>query len=598
MKSKRPGYKRTAYEYTLNTPKAKITKSKKDQVAKANHDVLMDSQNISDNIDQSIIVDIPESTRLQVCDSPSGHQPLTSTTIKPCHHRVSLRLAESIKDITSTHSPAAKRLKQKVDNETIDLSSFVQSDTTKYNEPNTVQHDSSKPLSTRHHTQTQQNECLVVEKNSISKTATTQKSTRKKGKRITPRFTTKRKPPVDRPISKCIKNTNDTTIPNVPVCDNVQSATLNIVQVAPGFTIPPLSNVTTESHHVTLESTENPHMEPITQNGSETDNSDIMNTLLKKRQKRSITRKTTDSRPSKQTACIGSPSITPDDTMTVVQNAVCNNVERIQPNNTLIKSTMVKEKSVIQQESTDLPSLTLTRSISNNITAVEYDLCPVTQKSAVCKKEKSTKKKRKRITPRFLTSKKTTSPLIVSPTEELIISPTEAITQSDNQLELSDGNMYTGQQEKEQEEPNNNPASAGIENYDANNNNNDHDDQSIQQSPARRIQRKKVGNPPDESIQPLPARRIQRKKASNLPVERVTYELWHPSHIIRNHTMFNELDVCLSIYSNAITNAIERETDDGVKNTLIKHRRLTRRRMMRAIMEVYVLDRIKERAEK
>ena len=82
----------------------------------------------------------------------------------------------------------------------------------------------------------------------------------------------------------------------------------------------------------------------------------------------------------------------------------------------------------------------------------------------------------------------------------------------------------------------------------------------------------------------------KRKPLSNKP--KLAYDLWQPRHIVRNYTMFSELDVCMSVYMNAITMAIEGEEDEKLKETLHVHKRLTRKRLMKGILEGYLVNQL------
>ena len=85
---------------------------------------------------------------------------------------------------------------------------------------------------------------------------------------------------------------------------------------------------------------------------------------------------------------------------------------------------------------------------------------------------------------------------------------------------------------------------------------------------------------------------IERKKLQSS--NKLSFDLWHPKHVKRNHKFFNELDVCMSTYMNIVNKSIQNLPvhDTVLRNTLDMHRRFTRKRMMNGILLGYTLEQL------
>ena len=89
----------------------------------------------------------------------------------------------------------------------------------------------------------------------------------------------------------------------------------------------------------------------------------------------------------------------------------------------------------------------------------------------------------------------------------------------------------------------------------------------------------------------------QRKKRCTT-TDKVSVDLWHPRHIVRDHTMLNELDICMSVCDQVFRDAMENESNEQIRKALNTHRKLTRKRIMRGIMEAHELERMNEEIER
>ena len=90
----------------------------------------------------------------------------------------------------------------------------------------------------------------------------------------------------------------------------------------------------------------------------------------------------------------------------------------------------------------------------------------------------------------------------------------------------------------------------------------------------------------------------QRKRKRRTTTDKVSVDLWHPRHIVRDHTMLNELDICMSVCDQVFHDAMENESNKQIRKALNTHRKLTRKEIMRGIMEAHELERMDEEIER
>ena len=90
----------------------------------------------------------------------------------------------------------------------------------------------------------------------------------------------------------------------------------------------------------------------------------------------------------------------------------------------------------------------------------------------------------------------------------------------------------------------------------------------------------------------------QRKRKRCITTDKVSVDLWHPRHIVRDHTMLSELDICMSVCDQVFRDAMENESNQRIRKALNTHRKLTRKRITRGIMEAHELERMNEEIER
>ena len=90
----------------------------------------------------------------------------------------------------------------------------------------------------------------------------------------------------------------------------------------------------------------------------------------------------------------------------------------------------------------------------------------------------------------------------------------------------------------------------------------------------------------------------KRKRRTTTDKVHVSVDLWHPRHIVRDHTMLNELDICMSVCDQVFRDAMENESNEQIRKALNTHRKLTRKRTMRGIMEAHELERMNKEIER
>ena len=62
--------------------------------------------------------------------------------------------------------------------------------------------------------------------------------------------------------------------------------------------------------------------------------------------------------------------------------------------------------------------------------------------------------------------------------------------------------------------------------------------------------------------------------------------------------MLSELDICMSVCDQVFRDAMENESNEQIRKALNTHRKLTRKRIMRGIMEAHELERMSEEIER
>ena len=599
MKSKRPGYK-GASEYTATTPKLKyipIQNRVMGSPTPNSDNEIVDSENVCANIDPSNHSPGIQSTEsLHNCDNDVtslSRQPLTST----CRSKITPRLFEVVNTSPSCHGSV------------LNFCDFV-------DELPEIQASSPLLLSST----TSDIPCYVPEKsveppavqNSVHKSEI---KSREKRKTITPRFTTgKKRKSHDKTTATITENTtskvqsvcdsddNKTETEIDDSCQNsvalAQESPGNKLQLSPQEASSSKCSQIIPAPHETVDSCQN-SVVLMQESISKKETTQEKKSAKRKKRKRITPRFNDKKKTGKTTACdsvnvtpvrskLSKTNLIPQEASSSISSDImvppCETIDTSQSSKSVSKkkpATRKKRKRITPRfndkkktgKTTACDSVNVTptvqsklsetnlipqeasSSISSDIMVPPHETIDTSQSlKSVSKKKPATRKKRKRITPRFNTRKPTKSTLLDAASKK----PAETNSSTDDdcvdKTQQTEGNLYAEQDEQD-----------GRLNC-------DRDDDVCAQT-----------------NQPLPT---TRKKSWT---DKVTFDLWHPRHIIRNYKMFNELDVCLSVYTNTITKAIEQEKDNEIRKALITHKQLTRKRIMRAILEGCVVDRLNDR---